>query len=131
MMVQDIVKSWKRTDNYLIIIDSILNATYSYLKWNLQCRSIFIITEIGVKKKAFWNHFDRLFTLWDILGKHDFTSERFLNQADLERYELWCQEVNASVRKTSNSYGYCMFSFIVLLISDHLNLYLYFLMNSW
>lgn len=130
MMVQDIVKSWKRTDNYLIIIDSILNATYSYLKWNLQCRSIFNITEIGVII-VFWNHFDRVFTLWDIWGKHDFTSERFLNQADLERYELWCQEVNASVRNTRNSYEYCMFSFIVLLIYDHLNLYLFFLMNSW
>lgn len=40
------------------------------------------------KKKKNQTNYDRISTFQNVWGKPDFTSEQFLNQADLERVEL-------------------------------------------
>lgn len=82
------------------------------------------------EKTSSWKFYcDRISTFRDIWGKPNFTPERFLNQADLARDELWRHGVNAATGETRESYENCSFSCIVLSIYEQLFLYFYFLFN--
>lgn len=89
--------------------------------WYLQFKSIF---DIHVKSSSWKSYCDRINT--EMFG---FTSERFLNQADLAQDEVTSRNQRCFMR----SYKICTFSSVSFSINEQLFLYFYFFIacNHW
>lgn len=91
------------------------NACQSFVSWRSSWENIII-------KHILHSH--EYFSI--PLGKTSFTSERFLNQADLARDERWRHKANVALKETRILYETLLYSCIVLSIYEQLSLNFYF-----
>lgn len=77
-----------------------------------------------------WEQKQYMYIQWSFLVNPDFIPDRFLNQADLARDKLWCNEIYAAVRETKNRINTVCF---LALFYWYMNscFCIFFLINPW